>query len=109
MSKNIFITGIGTDVGKTYISALIVKYLKDLGYKSSYYKAAVSGNEKEKGRLIAGDAKFVCETANLNEDPNELVSYIYEEAISPHLAAMRENNPPKMEKIKEDFIMQETF
>lgn len=28
MSKSIFITGTGTDIGKTYVSALIVKKLR---------------------------------------------------------------------------------
>lgn len=103
MSKNIFITGIGTDVGKTYVTALIVKYLKDLGYNSLYYKAAVSGNDRINGELIAGDSKFVCDVANLDENPNDLVSYVYEEAISPHLAAIREKKPVELSKIKEDF------
>ena len=103
MSKNIFITGTGTDIGKTYISAMLVKKLKDLGYKSGYYKAAVSGNERENNILIAQDAKFVKEFANLVQEPNSMVSYIYEEAISPHLAAIRENKPVDMNVIKKDF------
>lgn len=103
MSKNIFVTGIGTDVGKTYVTALIVKYLKDLGYKSSYYKAAVSGNDRINGELTAQDAKFVTEVAGINENPNNLVSYIYQEAISPHLAAIKENLPADINKIKKDF------
>ncbi|MBQ3311223.1 dethiobiotin synthase [bacterium] len=103
MSKNIFITGVGTDVGKTYVTALIVKYLKDLGYKSGYYKAAVSGNERINGELVAGDAKYVKDIANLSENPNDMVSYIYEEAISPHLAAIREKEPVEIEKVRKDF------
>ncbi len=103
MSKNIFITGTGTDVGKTYISALIVKLLKDKGYKSLYYKAAVSGNDKVNEQLISGDSKFVCDFAELNVNPNDLVSYIFEEPISPHLAARRKNCEIEMSKIKKDF------
>ena len=103
MSKNIFITGIGTDIGKTYVSALIVKYLKELGYKSGYYKAAVSGNEKVNGVLIPQDAKFVRDTAKLDEDVNNMVSYVYEEAVSHHLAAIRTNNPVDMSVIINDF------
>ena len=36
MSKGIFITGTGTDVGKTYVTGLIVKKLHDAGKK--YWK-----------------------------------------------------------------------
>ena len=32
MTKAIFVTATGTDVGKTYISALIVKKLREFGY-----------------------------------------------------------------------------
>ena len=103
MSKNIFITGTGTDVGKTYVSALLVKYLKNSGYKSGYYKAAVSGNEKINGILTAGDALFVKNTAGLKQDANDMVSYIYEEPLSPHLASIRENRPVELNKIKADF------
>lgn len=103
MSKNIFITGTGTDVGKTYISALLVKLLKEKGYKSLYYKAAVSGNDRINGKLVAGDSKFVCDTSDLPENPNDLVSYIFEEPLSPHLAARREKCIINIDKIKNDF------
>ena len=36
MTKAIFVTATGTDVGKTYISALIVKKLRELGYNCGY-------------------------------------------------------------------------
>ena len=43
MSKGLFVTGTGTDVGKTYVTALIIKKLRDAGYSAGYYKAALSG------------------------------------------------------------------
>ena len=45
MTKAIFITATGTDVGKTYISGLIVKKLRALGYNCGYFKPALSGAE----------------------------------------------------------------
>jgi len=44
MAKALFITGTGTDVGKTFVTGLIVKKLKDSGKNAAYYKAAMSGN-----------------------------------------------------------------
>ena len=53
MGKGIFITGTGTDIGKTYVTALIVKKLNEQGRNAAYYKAAVSGNRYESdGKLI---------------------------------------------------------
>ena len=60
MSKNIFITGTGTDVGKTFVTALILKKLRECGESAAYYKAAMSGNERrDDGTLIPGDALYV--------------------------------------------------
>ena len=39
MGKALFVTGTGTDVGKTFVTALIVKRLKDAGLDAGYYKA----------------------------------------------------------------------
>ena len=103
MGKGIFITATGTDVGKTYVTALLVKKLRDAGLNAGYYKAALSGAELENGRLVPGDAAYVARIANLQEQPCKLVSYIYEEAVSPHLAALREGNPVELDKIKADY------
>ena len=53
MAKALFITGTGTDVGKTYITGLILKKLKENGLSAAYYKAAMSGNlRRPDGGLI---------------------------------------------------------
>ena len=44
MSRNLFITGTGTDVGKTFVTALMVKKLAQSGRRAGYFKAAMSGN-----------------------------------------------------------------
>ncbi len=104
MAKGIFITATGTDVGKTYISALIVKSMRETGLNCGYYKPALSGAEvASDGKIIPGDAAYVLKTAGINEDPENFVSYIYKPAVSPHLASEMENNPIKLEKIKSDF------
>lgn len=60
MGRGLFVTGTGTDVGKTFVTALMVKKLREHGYDGSYYKAALSGAETGKdGGLIPGDAQFV--------------------------------------------------
>ena len=46
MSKALFITGTGTDIGKTYVTGLIVKKLAEEGKSAAYYKAAMSGNDR---------------------------------------------------------------
>ena len=104
MAKGIFITATGTDVGKTYVSALIVKSMRENGFNCGYYKPALSGAEITKdGKIIPGDADYVLKTAGIKVPPENYVSYIFKPAVSPHLAAEIENNPIKLEKIKTDF------
>lgn len=102
MSKNIFVTGTGTEIGKTYVAGLLVKKLHEAGEKSAYYKAAMSGNDKDAdGNLIPGDAKFVKELAGIDQNLNEMCPYIYERAYSPHLAAQIEGNPVHLDYVVE--------
>ena len=100
MSKSIFITGTGTDVGKTYVTGLIVKKLKESGEKAAYYKAAMSGNKRdENGQLIPRDAVFVQEISGIEQPLKSMCPYVYENAWSPHLAAKAEGNPVHMDSI----------
>ena len=104
MSKGIFITATGTDIGKTFVTALIVKKLRDAGLNAGYYKAALSGAEEQPdGSWLPGDAAYVAKISGMQEKGEELVSYIYKTAVSPHLAAMREGNPVELDKVKADF------
>lgn len=104
MGKALFITGTGTDIGKTYVTALIVKKLRDAGLNAGYYKAALSGAiPDENGRLQAGDALYVNKIANIGEKQENLVSYVYEEAVSPHLAAKINQHPIDFGRVAADF------
>ena len=103
MTKAIFVTATGTDVGKTYIAALIVKKLRELGYNCGYFKPALSGAIEDGNSLIAGDCDFVLKTSGINKNPLDYVSYVFKTAVSPHLASEIEGNPIKIEKIKVDY------
>ncbi len=103
MSKGYFVTATGTDVGKTFITALLVKKWRDSGIDAGYYKAALSGAEFRDGKWVAGDADYVKRIANLPDTQEQLVSYVYKEAVSPHLAARKEGNPVEIAKVQADF------
>lgn len=104
MARALFVTGTGTDVGKTYVTALMVKKLAESGLNAAYYKAAMSGNQRRAdGSLIPGDALFVQEMAGLSQPLDEMCPYVYEHAWSPHLAAQVEGNPPELSVIQQGF------
>lgn len=102
-SKGIFITGTDTDVGKTYISAMIMKKLIKNNINATYFKAALSGAEEINNKLIPGDAKYVCDISGIDSNYDEIVSYIFKTPVSPHLASAIECKEIKLEKIKHDF------
>lgn len=103
MYKGIFITATGTDVGKTYITARIIKGLIAQGINAGYYKAALSGTEVKAGKKIAGDAAYVFRFAGLKGEPNQAVTTMLDYPASPHLAAQMENKRITLASIIQDF------
>ena len=103
MGKALFVTGTGTDIGKTYVTGLIVKCLRDAGLSAGYYKAALSGAEvAADGTLLPGDALHVARVAGLDA-ADVTVSYVYRDAVSPHLAAQIEHRLMDFAKVAEDY------
>jgi dethiobiotin synthetase len=77
--KNIFVTGIGTDVGKTVVSAILMEALQ-----YDYWKPVQSG------QFYGTDSITV---RNLVKNPNLKVhpeAFILKQALSPHAAAEQE-------------------
>ena len=104
MSKALFVTGTGTDTGKTYITGLIVKKLQEARKNPAYYKAAMSGNERRPdGTLIPGDALAVQTMSGIDQSLTSMCPYVYEHAYSPHLASRLEGNPVVMDVVKHGF------
>lgn len=102
MSKSLFVTGTGTDVGKTFVTGLMLKKLRENGRRAAYYKAAMSGNDRRAdGSLIPGDALRVKEMSGIEQPLEEMCPYVYERAVSPHLAAKLEGNPVELERVLE--------
>ena len=104
MSKALFVTGTGTDTGKTYINGLIVKKLQEAKKNPAYYKAAMSGNDRRPdGTLIPGDALAVQTMSGIDQSLTSMCPYVYEHAYSPHLASRLEGNPVVMDVVTHGF------
>ena len=103
MSKNIFITATGTDIGKTYVSALIVKKIRQSGFNCGYFKPVLSGVEEFEGILTKSDCNYVVDTAKIPAAANDCVTYWWKEAVSPHLASQRAGESIDTERILADY------
>lgn len=102
--KSIFVTATGTDIGKTFVSALLVKKMRSMDLNCGYYKPALSGVVRmADGGLLPGDCDYVVKTSGLDCKPIDCLSYCFEEAVSPHLAADRVGVKIDKEVIKSDF------
>jgi dethiobiotin synthetase len=99
MSKGLFVTATGTDVGKTYVCALMVKRLHEAGLRAAYYKAALSGAPDISG----SDAGFVQVRSGIAQDEATLLSYLYRTPVSPHLAAQLEGRPLELDRALADY------
>ena len=73
--KAVFVTGTDTDIGKTYVSALICKSLVKQNLNVGYYKAAISGADNIKN----SDAGYVKDVAGLKQRYESLLSYLYQD------------------------------
>ena len=98
--RALFVTGTGTDIGKTYVSATIASYMRKKNLNIAYYKAAVSGALS----IETSDAGVVRDRAGLKQETNSLLSYLYKEPLSPHLASRQEGRFASLEQIKQDFF-----
>ena len=103
MSKNLFITATGTDIGKTYVSALIVKQMREDGFNCGYFKPILSGVTEINGKLSESDCNYVINTAKIPDTADECVTYWWKEAVSPHLAAKRAGQEINIDKIMQHF------
>lgn len=103
MKGGLFVTGTGTDVGKTYVTALLLKKLRQGGFQAAYYKAAMSGNRRlPDGTLLPGDALAVKDVSGISQPLEQMCPYVYEAAVSPHLAARLEGNPVCLQRVLQD-------
>ena len=84
--KSLFVTGTDTDVGKTCVSASIVKNLRDMDIDVGVMKPFASGHKKNSNSLPQ-DVEILMKYSG-SQDPIDLVNpYFFEIPTSPYDAA----------------------
>ena len=87
--KRIFVTGIGTDIGKTVVSAVLVEALK-----ADYWKPVQTGS------FFARDTKEVQRISTNTRSRFHPESYLLKQPMSPHAAAELEGVEIDVNKIQ---------
>ena len=84
----LFVTGIGTDVGKTMVSAVLTEALQ-----ADYWKPVQSGNDQP-------DSKTVAALISNSKTIIHAEAYSFKAPVSPHLAASMEQAHIDIQNIK---------
>ena len=89
-SRGLFVTGTDTDVGKTYVSALIAAELRAAGHRVGVYKPVASGCVSDGPDLVSEDAVALWEAADRPLTLDAVCPQRFAAPIAPHLAAIAE-------------------
>ncbi len=81
--RGVFVTGTGTEVGKTVVAAVIAHTLASEGETVAVFKPAVTGLEEDG----ESDQALLRRAAGSNQSDEEIAPYRYRPPASPHLAA----------------------
>lgn len=100
-----FITGTDTDVGKTFITSLLMKFVKKQKHKVLGFKPIAAGAEYAFGELVNEDALTLLESGNVSVQYKLINPYIYEQAIAPHIASKIEDETITVEGINKAYSL----
>jgi dethiobiotin synthetase len=82
-TPGVFVTGTGTEVGKTVVAAVIARTLAAEGKRVNVFKPAVTGLEEE-GET---DHALLRRASGSSQTDEQIAPYRYQPPASPHLAA----------------------
>ena len=102
-----FITGTDTEIGKTFVSSLLIKLLVDEGFSVSGMKPIASDAKYIGGVLQNEDALTLMQAANIEADYSLVNPYVFKDAVSPHIAAEDAGVEINLAKIKNNFDLLE--
>ncbi len=103
MAKGFFVTGTDTGVGKTVISAALVRLLKGVGLSVCAMKPIESGCMRKGDVLVPADGALLRTMAGMEEDISVVTPYALEAPLAPMVAAEREGVRIEPERIKKIF------
>jgi dethiobiotin synthetase len=88
--RGLFITGTDTEIGKTYVAALVARSLAAAGHRVGVYKPAASGCARRSGELVSDDAVALWQAAGSPGTLAEVCPQVFAASKAPHLAAAAE-------------------
>jgi dethiobiotin synthetase len=99
MSKNVFITGTDTGIGKTRFTLTLMEALKNQGYQVLGMKPVASGAAFKNGKLINEDAELIMQHGSKHMDYELINPAVFELAVAPHVASRKKNEKIDLNQI----------
>jgi len=93
VTQAFFVTGTDTEVGKTYVSAMLLKAAVMAGKRAIGYKPVAAGCEWQNGQWQNEDALALQQASNVKLTLKEVNPVALEPAIAPHIAAELAGEP----------------
>lgn len=94
--RGVFVTGTGTEVGKTVVAAALAQTLAKGGERVAVFKPAVTGLD-EPGEP---DHALLRRAAGSSQSDEEIAPYRYDPPASPHLAAAQAGETIEPERLR---------
>lgn len=100
--SGVFVTGTGTEVGKTVVAGVVAAGLRARGGNVGVFKPAVTGLDELAPRQLA-DHEFLAAACGSGQAADEVAPYRYGAPLSPHLAAELCGEPIDPARLKTTF------
>ena len=97
----VFVTGTGTEVGKTVVAGALARTAAASGRKVAVFKPAVSGLDESLAEGVPPDHEHLRAAAGSGQSDAEISPYRFGPAVSPHLAAELEGTVIERERLLE--------
>ncbi len=104
MPKGFFVTGTDTGVGKTIITAALIKTAHLLGFKTCGMKPIETGCIREGDMLVPSDGMFIKTVAHMEESVKHVSPYCFESPLAPLPASEIEGISVDLEKIQNAYM-----
>ena len=99
-ARGAFVTGTGTEVGKTVVACVIARALAAAGERVAVFKPAVSGLD-ELGPGGEADHEMLRRAAASGQSDDEIAPYRYGPPVSPHLGAQMAGEEIDLERLRD--------
>lgn len=99
----LFVTGTDTDVGKTYVSSIVLQALTDAGFRVGAVKPACSGATLENGQPRWSDLDQLAEAAGVS-NVDLICTQRFEAPLAPPVAARLEGRQPDFAAMRSSLL-----